>query len=101
MFPGVTIDDFGLYLIHQKPKFKTMGELIVKSAPWIMKSLGFMGTVAMFLVGGGILAHGFSFLHGIVENYYLNFIFEAFVGIVAGGIAVAGLFAFKKIFRKK
>ena len=97
----VKIDDFGLYLVHKKPKFKKIGVLIVKSAPWIMKLLGLLGTVAMFLVGGGIIVHGLSFLHGIVENYFMIFVFEAIVGIIAGGIVVAGLFVFNKIFRMK
>ena len=31
-------------------------------APWLMKALGVVGTVAMFMVGGGILVHGFHLL---------------------------------------
>ena len=31
-------------------------------APWLMKALGVIGTVAMFMVGGGILVHGFHHL---------------------------------------
>jgi predicted DNA repair protein MutK len=32
-------------------------------APRLMKSLTVIGTIAMFLVGGGILAHGIPWLH--------------------------------------
>ncbi len=31
-------------------------------APWLMKFLAVVGTVAMFMVGGGILVHGFHVL---------------------------------------
>ncbi len=32
---------------------------MIAFAPWLMKSLGVLGTSAMFMVGGGILVHGF------------------------------------------
>jgi uncharacterized protein len=53
----VKIDDFGLYLI--KKEFKRIGSVLVGSMPYIMKTLGIVGTIAMFLVGGGILTHSF------------------------------------------
>jgi uncharacterized protein len=31
---------------------------LVLGAPWLMKSLTVVGTAAMFVVGGGIVAHG-------------------------------------------
>ncbi len=93
----VKIDDFGLYLIRAKPKMKSLGQIIVDSAPWIMKALGVLGTIAMFLVGGGILNHGISFLHEISTH----FLFEGFVGLCAGAIVVGCLELFKKIFGNK
>ena len=36
----------------------------MRAAPWLMKSLSVIGTVAMFLVGGGILVHG---VHALAE----------------------------------
>jgi predicted DNA repair protein MutK len=43
-----------------------------------MKLLALLGTVAMFLVGGGILAHGLPFIHELTHS------FEAAGALVAG-----------------
>lgn len=55
----VKLDDLGLYLIKRAPNprsiLNTFGRGLVNTAPYLMKSLGFIGTVAMFLVGGGIV----------------------------------------------
>ena len=43
------------------------GSCLVSFAPWLMKFLAVVGTIAMFMVGGGILVHGFHILDdGIV-----------------------------------
>ncbi len=60
----VKLDDVGLSLIRrpaEKPFsaiLARIGRAIVSAAPYLMKFLSFAGTAAMFLVGGGILAHG-------------------------------------------
>lgn len=90
----VKIDDFGLYLMKSKnSKIQSLGLKIVDFAPWLMKGLGILGTVAMFLVGGGIISHGIPFLHHISEH----FVFQGIVGVVAGGCAVALVMLFQKI----
>ncbi len=89
----VKIDDFGLYLVRTKPHFKNMGMTIVKSAPYLMKLLGILGTVAMFLVGGGILAHGLHLFGQWGEAVW----FQGVVGIVAGVIIVAVVEVIKKM----
>ena len=38
-------------------------------APWLMKGLSVVGTLAMFLVGGGILTHGLPWLQHALENW--------------------------------
>lgn len=64
----VKLDDAGLYLFERKgpgavPKLlRWLGAGLVSFAPWLMKFLAVVGTVAMFMVGGGILVHGFHFL---------------------------------------
>jgi len=40
----------------------------VSSTPYLMKFLSIAGTVAMFLVGGGILAHGIPVLHHAIAS---------------------------------
>ena len=55
----VKFDDAGIYLAS-KPSaiLARIGRGILVFAPWFMKGLVIVGTIAMFLVGGNILAHG-------------------------------------------
>lgn len=68
----VKLDDGGLYLSQRSGASalrgiqRGLGRGILRAAPWMMKGLSVAGTIAMFLVGGGILTHGFAALgHGI------------------------------------
>ena len=68
----VKLDDAGLYLSHRQGSgvipslVRWFGRSVLAFAPWLMKLLSVLGTAAMFLVGGGILAHGIPWLeHGI------------------------------------
>jgi len=55
----VKIDDVGLYLTRKTNAVaRSVGQGLLRLAPWLMKFLMVVGTLAMFLVGGGILAHG-------------------------------------------
>lgn len=60
----VKLDDAGFYLIKDQGKqfyshFKrALGKGLLAFAPFLMKSLSVIGTIAMFVVGGGILLHG-------------------------------------------
>ena len=64
----VKLDDAGLYLIQQQGQsflchIKVLsGKGLLWFAPRFMKMLTFVGTLAMFLVGGGIFIHGISLL---------------------------------------
>lgn len=54
----VKIDDLGLYLNEQASSVKqTIGRGLLAFAPKLMKTLTIVGTLAMFLVGGGIVTH--------------------------------------------
>ena len=59
----VKLDDLGMHLIDKQGESKWVrfqhwfGEWILRFAPKFMKTLSVVGTAAMFLVGGGILAH--------------------------------------------
>src|SRR5215218_3273174 len=65
----VKLDDVGLFLSRRGDGFQRgLGAGILRAAPWLMKFLSIAGTAAMFLVGGGILAHGFSWLHHAEES---------------------------------
>lgn len=53
----VKVDDLGLYLIDRG--FSKTGQVLVYTMPYFMKGLAIIGTVAMLLVGGGIMVHLF------------------------------------------
>ena len=64
----VKLDDLGLHLANAGSKAKVaMGKFLLSFAPFLMKSLSVIGTIAMFLVGGGILMHDVPFLHHLEE----------------------------------
>lgn len=65
----VKLDDAGLYLVNTgKGLMKALGNGILKLAPFLMKTLSIVGTVAMFMVGGGILLHGLPHAHDILHH---------------------------------
>ena len=65
----VKIDDLGLYLTKQTTSFKqTIGRGLLAFAPILMKLLSIVGTIAMFLGGGGIINHTIPLLHHLTEN---------------------------------
>lgn len=95
----VKMDDLGLHLLKQSSNVKQkIGSFLLSFAPKLMKFLSIAGTLAMFLVGGGILVHGIGFLHhGVEDLAHLTGIFESlttmllngFVGLLVGVAVVA------------
>ncbi len=96
----VKLDDAGVYLLQQSSRAKqAFGGFILRLAPRLMKALSVLGTAAMFLVGGGILVHGFPpaaealhYLEEIVRGGLLGalvaVIYNGVVGVIAGAIIV-------------
>ncbi|GGB58477.1 DUF808 domain-containing protein [Shewanella inventionis] len=102
----VKIDDVGLYLAKRKAEGlgHNIGLMLVSAAPYLMKILTFVGTIAMFMVGGGILTHGIHVVfewieHAAVVVEQINVVggvlglltpsvLNAVFGVVAGGLAV-------------
>jgi predicted DNA repair protein MutK len=65
----VKLDDFGLYLSRKKQRAsQALGTFLLRAAPYLMKFLSVAGTLAMFLVGGGIVAHAIEPLHHAIEH---------------------------------
>jgi predicted DNA repair protein MutK len=70
----VKLDDIGLHL-EQKTgdgwwakTQRNIGKALVQGVPPMMKGLSFLGTAAMFAVGGGILLHGIPMLgHAVMH----------------------------------
>lgn len=65
----VKLDDAGLHLSKSpSAAARALGGGLLRTAPYLMKSLSFLGTAAMFLVGGGIVTHGIPWLHHAIEH---------------------------------
>ncbi len=70
----VKLDDLGLHLNKKSgegplPRMqRRIGAGLLTTAPYLMKTLSFAGTAAMFMVGGGILVHGIAPLHHAIEG---------------------------------
>lgn len=104
----VKLDDAGLWLLSRaNAAAKALGRGILAFAPWLMKALSVLGTAAMFLVGGGILAHGIpgaeGFIHaltnpaGVAGGMLLALLADAVLGIAAGGAVLAAVTALSKL----
>ena len=62
----VRLDDLGLALaLRGSTGVRAIGRGILAAAPWLLRGLSIVGTAAMFLVGGGIIAHGIPAIHTI------------------------------------
>jgi len=65
----VKIDDLGDWLTKKSSSVaQAIGGFLLGFAPWLMKILTVVGTLAMFLVGGGIIVHGLTPLHHLIET---------------------------------
>ncbi|MGH1438964.1 MAG: DUF808 domain-containing protein [Cellvibrionaceae bacterium] len=114
----VKLDDFGLYLsrkaniVQQK-----LGLWLVSAAPILMKGLSVFGTLAMFLVGGGIVSHNIESLHhlsgsltqvvatlpsiGGILAAITPILFDGIIGIILGGLTVVLVSFYQRLFAKK
>jgi hypothetical protein len=96
----VRMDDIGYKLIkHSSDKgiISKIGHVLVKSLPIIIKFIGFIGTIALILVSGGIFAHNIDYLHHLFPEMPTT-IKEFILGLAAGLIAVALVTGGKRIF---
>ncbi|SFF07941.1 hypothetical protein SAMN05216563_11268 [Phytobacter palmae] len=65
----VKLDDMGYWLAEKRAALaQALGKSLLFIAPWLMKILSVVGTLAMFLVGGGIVVHGVAPLHHAIEH---------------------------------
>lgn len=109
----VKLDDAGLYLSRRlgsglgSRASRAFGRLLLGGAPYLMKALSVGGTVAMFLVGGGIVTHGVEPLHqvielaghaaqalpgaGVVLGPLLPLLLQCVVGVLIGAIALGAV----------
>lgn len=96
----VKLDDLGLRLQGSASGLaRAVGTGLLRTAPWLMKALSVVGTAAMFMVGGGILLHGWPALAHAVEAWaagwgslpaaVINTGAGAAMGVVAGALVLA------------
>jgi len=119
----VKLDDAGLYLVkHPAESFTErmkhrLGRALLAFAPLLMKTLSIVGTVAMFLVGGGILAHGLPYL--LTQEHHLEqwlatlptigtiivpvtgLFFNMVLGLIVGALVLALVNLYQKITSQK
>jgi hypothetical protein len=104
----VKIDDFGLWLFNKTNLvIKKIGYGLVQVTPYLMKALSLLGTIAMFLVGGGIIAHGIAPLHHFIENlaakssyadFLVSSLLNGLVGLIVGSLLI-GIISIIKNFK--
>ena len=114
----VKLDDAGLALSKSaNGAAQRIGRAILAVAPWLMKSLSVVGTAAMFMVGGGILTHGFKTVHEWIESsaehtvalpYFGSVlagltptVLDAAFGILAGGLVFAAVTLGGRLIKRK
>ena len=93
----VRMDDAGFKLIkksNDKGFFGSLGHLLVKALPIVIKILGVVGTIALIMVAGGIFLHRVEFFHGILPTWP-DVLKELTLG-VAGGLAAVAVFTLGK-----
>lgn len=117
----VKLDDGGLYLLKNGGDSwfgslqKKIGRAILVAAPYMMKSLTVIGTVAMFMVGGGILTHGWPAAHHVIADLTQGMatvagigpvlavigpsILDALFGVVAGAAVLVLVSAVQRLVR--
>ncbi|MBQ0944088.1 DUF808 domain-containing protein [Ideonella sp. 4Y16] len=96
----VKLDDLGLHWQRRTGDgalsrlLRGLGGGLLAFAPWLMKALAVVGTVAMFLVGGGIALHGWESLHHALLHAWplgdhATWVLDGLFGVVAGAAVLA------------
>ena len=104
----VKLDDGGLALTRSgSTALQAMGRSVLVATPWLMKGLSVAGTIAMFLVGGGILTHGVPALHHLIAGLLHGFdgvtiklgalLLDAAAGLVAGLLVLLAVTIFQRL----
>jgi len=106
----VKLDDLGLFLSQKKGALQASGRAILWFAPFLMKTLSIVGTVAMFLVGGQILVEGIPAVHHWIEHvsHGMGALLEMLIptisfgifGVIAGAVVLAVVHPLMKLVGK-
>lgn len=101
----VKMDDVGVYLVAEQKAGRKgdisgwLGRSLVNAAAPLMHALSVLGTIAMFLVGGGILVHGWPWLHHHLEHLTSLWAMLANmgVGVALGAVVLLGITLLRKL----
>jgi predicted DNA repair protein MutK len=97
----VKLDDAGRHLTERGGAVaKALGSFILLAAPWLMKGLGVAGTVAMFLVGGGILTHALPSLHALT-GHRVPALVDLVTGVIAGAVVLGAWTLLRRVRGKR
>jgi predicted DNA repair protein MutK len=104
----VKMDDAGLALSRREGAgAKRAGAAILWAAPRLLRLLGIAGTIAMFLVGGGIVSHGIPAVHHEVEHLahaaggfatVAQMGLEGGIGLLSGAVVLGVVTLAKRLF---
>lgn len=109
----VKLDDAGLSLAQRaNGAMQAFGRGILWIAPWLMRTLSVLGTIAMFLVGGSIVLHGIPPLAHTIEaflatvgssvgKFAISTVIDFVVGMLVGAIVLLGVTTASKLFGRR
>ncbi len=119
----VKLDDVGAALLLRPgaswwPRFqRSLGLGLIRLAPHLLKLLSFLGTLAMFLVGGHIVAEGIPPLSAVLHHWessvgsilplagwtesIAGVILELITGLLAGGLVLAVVTTTRRFLAKR
>ncbi|WP_373829712.1 DUF808 family protein, partial [Neisseria dentiae] len=103
----VKADDFGMWLMNKPSSAaRALGKGIILFMPWFMRALSVVGMLAMFLVGGGIIAHNVGFVHDFLHALHwdtglIGQLATLVVGVLTGAAVCAVVLPVMKLFSKK
>lgn len=99
----VRMDDFGYRLIKKSNNegiTASIGKLLVRSLPVVIKALSVIGTIALILVSGGIFDHNVDFLHNQLPEVP-SIVKQILYGVVGGLLTLAVVKVVSAIIGKK
>lgn len=102
----VKLDDAGLFLSKVQGERiiascqRKLGRTLLTTAPYLMRALAVIGTAAMFMVGGGIIAHAIPLIHTAIHHLLeglgatgfalsvLGLLLDACLGVLVGALVL-------------